>query len=155
MAKNIRVIGIGNEYRRDDGAGLVAARRLRDLRLPGVTVLERNGGTGELWELWQDPGPAILIDTMRSGSPPGTVRRFDAAREPVPAAPFHTPSTHSLGVSESLELARTLGQLPAFLIVYGIEGKVFAPGLGLSPEVAEALPRLVARIRRDLVSRRA
>lgn len=150
MSANTRIIGIGNDYRRDDAVGLVAARRLREMALPGVTILENNGDAGELWELWQDATPAILIDAMHSGAAPGTVRRFDAAREPLPAACFHHPSSHAFGVAESLELARTLGQLPTQLLIYGIEGKIFAPGLGLSPEVAQALPRLMAQIRQDL-----
>ena len=150
MPANIRIIGVGNEFRRDDGIGLAAARRLREMRLPGVMVLEKTGDAGELWELWQDRRPAIIIDAMHSGAPPGTVRRFDAAGEPLPAAFFHHPSTHSWGVAESIELARTLGQLPATLIVYGVEGKIFAPGVGLSLEGQHALPRLVEQIQQDL-----
>ena len=150
MSENIRIIGVGNEFRGDDGAGLAAARNIRELRLPGVTVWEKTGDAGELWELWQDGRPAIIIDAMRSGAPPGTIRRFDAAGEPLPAALFHRASTHSWGVAESIELARTLGQLPATLIVYGIEGKIFAPGAGLSPEVEHALPRLMEQIQQDL-----
>ncbi len=150
MSEKFRIIGVGNDYRRDDAAGLAAARILRELPLPGVTVLEKNGDAAELLELWQDPIPAILIDAMRSGARPGTVRRFDAAQEPIPAALFFSTSTHSFGVVESLELARTFAQLPSRLIVYGIEGKSFDPGVGLSPEVQQALPRLVAQIRQDL-----
>jgi hypothetical protein len=42
------------------------------------------------------------------------------------------------GVAEAIELARALGALSRSLVVYGIEGKNFAAGVGLSYEVEKA-----------------
>lgn len=49
-------------------------------------------------------------------------------------------------MAEAIELARTLKQLPAKLIIYGIEGKHFAFGMGLSPEVEQATAEVVATV---------
>ena len=57
-------------------------------------------------------------------------------------------STHAFGVAEALELARALNRLPPCLLIYGIEGKNFAMGTGLSPEVRTAafeITKLVIR----------
>lgn len=37
------IIGIGNEFRSDDAAGLIAARKIRQLNLNGADVIENNG----------------------------------------------------------------------------------------------------------------
>ena len=39
---------------------------------------------------------------------------------------------------EAIELARALGNFPQPMVVYGIEGKNFAAGIGLSAEVEKA-----------------
>ncbi|HKC86245.1 MAG TPA: hypothetical protein VKG02_09745 [Blastocatellia bacterium] len=41
-------------------------------------------------------------------------------------------------MAEAIELARALGNIPQRLMVYGIEGKNFAAGVGLSAEVEKA-----------------
>jgi hydrogenase maturation protease len=45
-----------------------------------------------------------------------------------------------------VELARVLERLPGRLVLYGIEGKTFTPGLGLSPEVEASIAVLAERI---------
>ena len=146
----ILVIGIGNEYRGDDGLGLIVARRLRERHLPKVTIMEIGGDLTVLGETWQGAETVILVDAVASGREPGTIYRFEAHREPLPQKLFAPSSTHALGLAEAMELARALKLLPANLIVYGLEGKYFAAGAGLSPEVQQALPRLVEQIREDL-----
>jgi hydrogenase maturation protease len=47
------VIGIGNIFRGDDAVGLVAARRLRELPLKEVQVLELDGDLTNIAESWQ------------------------------------------------------------------------------------------------------
>ncbi len=80
----------------------------------------------------------------------GAVFRFEAHLEPLPEK-FRSPaSSHGWGLAEAIELARALNQLPPRLIVYGIEGKSFDLGLGLSREAKKAAAHVVARVRRDL-----
>jgi hydrogenase maturation protease len=139
------IIGLGNEYRRDDAVGLVVARRLREAAPESVRVLEESGeGTG-LIESWQDADAVILIDAVHSGAKPGTLHRLDAHAQPI-AKKFFRYSTHAFGVAEAVELARALGRLPPRLIVYGVEGKSFEAGVGLSPEVEAAVQAVVGRV---------
>ena len=150
MKPEIRIIGVGNDFRGDDAVGLQVARSIREMDLPQVAVLETGGEAGRLMELWQDPTPVILIDAMHSGVPPGTIYRFAAGVEPIPAGYFPSTSTHSLGVVESIELARVLRQLPSRLVVYGIEGESFEAGAPLSPKVARAAEEVVRRVLKEL-----
>lgn len=133
------VIGIGNEFRGDDAAGPTVARGIRS----GETLV-RAGASVELVELWSGWDEVIVIDAMRSGAPPGTVSRFDAACERLPRGRFV--SSHAMGFSDVVELARRLGRLPARLIVYGIEAEELTLGAGLSPAVCTAVEQLTAAI---------
>lgn len=149
MTSNTLVIGVGNEYRHDDAVGLVVARRLREKNLQNVIVLEMSGTGAELIEAWRGAEKVILIDAAHSGAEPGKVFRFEAHHQSIPTEFFHY-STHALSVAEAIELARTLGHLPPHIIVYGIEGKDFTMGTGLSPEVEQAALTVLSRIYAEL-----
>ena len=143
------IIGLGNEYRRDDAVGLVVARRLKQSAPESVLVLEETGEGASLLESWQDAEAVILIDAVHSGAKPGTVHRLDAHAQPI-AKKFFRFSTHAFGLAEGVELARALGRLPPRLIVYGVEGKSFEAGVGLSPEVEAAAQEVVERVLGDV-----
>jgi len=145
VAPNIVVIGIGNEYRSDDGVGIVVARRLRERFLSKITVLEESGEGAALIDSWKGATWVMLVDAVHSGAPPGTIHRFDARAAQIPADFFHY-STHAFSVAEAIELARSLDQLPPHLIVYGIEGENFEAGIGLSRAVEQAVERVVERV---------
>lgn len=147
----ILIIGIGNDHRHDDAAGLIAVRRLRARQLPRVAIFEASAEGTALMNLWQDAETVIFIDAVESSAPPGTIHRFDAQTQPLPRTIFCC-STHAFGLAEAVELARALDRLPSRLLVFGIEGRDFAQGSGLSPEVENALPTLLKTVTRELES---
>ena len=150
----ILVIGIGNAYRGDDAAGLSVTRRLRRTVDDEVLIREESGEGTALLEAWSGADRVILVDAVRSGGEPGTVYRFEAHRQALPAE-FFRYSTHAFGVADAVELARALHRLPPGLVVYGIEGKTFAAGVGLSPAVEEAVEHVVTQVRREIAGERA
>ena len=139
------LIGVGNAWRGDDGAGLAVARRVRELSPAGVEVREVEGDATALVEAWSGAEGVVVVDAAESGAPPGTVRRFDARTRPLPVRSLRS-STHAFGVSDAVELARALNRLPARLDVYAIEGASFAAGQGLSPAVERAVDELAASL---------
>jgi hydrogenase maturation protease len=139
------VIGVGNWYRSDDAVGLVVARKLRAMNLPGVQVKEESGEGVTLMEAWWGNEWVIIVDAASSGSRPGTVHTLDADSTTIPSAFFHY-SSHAFSVAEAIELARALKLLPPQLIVYGIEGKNFAAGVGLSPEVEHGSDAVIRQV---------
>src|ERR1700681_165202 len=140
MPPPILVIGIGNEYRSDDAVGLAVARELKAKELPNTQVIECSSDGTSLMELWKTATKVILVDAVSSGATPGTIHRIDALIQPTPGG-FQ--STHAFGVAEALGLARALHSLPPRLTVYAIEGKNFATGMDLSPEVEKAVHEVV------------
>lgn len=144
------VIGIGNEYRSDDAVGLVVAQMVKVMHLPGVTVVEERGEGLSLIETWKDADRVIVVDAASSGVKPGTIYRFDARVQHIPGRLFAHSSTHAFSIADCVELARTLNQLPRCVIVYGIEGKNFKAGIGLSPEIEQAAQDVVHRVVQEI-----
>ena len=138
------IIGIGNEYRGDDTVGLIVARRLKERLADSAKILEQSGDGAALMDAWRDAEKVIIIDAVMSGAEPGTIHRFDANARPITKDAFRC-STHAFGVAETIELARALGEISRSLVVYGVEGKNFAAGVGLSPEVERAVGEVVRR----------
>jgi hydrogenase maturation protease len=144
----LSLIGIGNRFRRDDAAGLEVVRRLRLAHPPGVELIEQEGEPASLIESWSNVDEALVVDSVSSGSAPGTLHRFDVTHAPLPAQVF--PSTHAMGLPEAVELARKRGRLPARLVVYGIEGESWEAGEGLSEPVQKTVEKLVLDLYHEL-----
>jgi len=132
------VIGIGNEYRSDDGAGVVVARRIREMAPSSCVVCETGGEGTALMELWRHADDVVLIDAVFSGAAPGTIHTFHPSRQPLPTELFPF-SSHAFGLVQAIEISRVLNELPRQMIIYGIEGENFEMGTELSPAVQESL----------------
>jgi hydrogenase maturation protease len=143
------VLGVGNPYRGDDAAGLAVAARLDGLTPPGVAVRACGQEPSRLLDAWAGSRAAVVVDAASSDARPGTVTRFDASHEAVPAGVFRS-STHAFGVGDAIELARALGTLPAHVVVYAVEGESFAAGVGLTRVVDDAVGEVVRRVLGDL-----
>ncbi|MBZ0306719.1 MAG: hydrogenase maturation protease [Anaerolineae bacterium] len=145
MSDSVLCIGIGNEFRHDDGIGIEVAHVLLTMKLPHVRVIEQTGEGAALMDAWAGAERVILVDAALSGQPPGTIYRINAHEQQIPRD-FFSYTTHAFSVAEAIEMARTLNQLPPTLIVYGIEGKDFSEGIGLSRVVEEAVQQVLEQI---------
>jgi hydrogenase maturation protease len=104
-----------------------------------------DGDGARLIDAWEGAADVVVIDAVSSGAAPGTIHRLDVAEGPLPRRFFHN-STHLFGVAEAVETARALGRLPARLVIYGIDGRNFDFGEGLSPEVEAAATEVTRRL---------
>jgi hydrogenase maturation protease len=152
------VVGIGNPFRRDDGVGTAVADRLRRALPPGVRVVALDGEPARLVDAWAGAPVAIVVDAMRSGAAPGTLRRTELATTagrddrvdvPEPVAPARSASSHAYSLRDAVDLGRALGRVPARLVLYTVEGRDFADGPGLSDPVAAVVPEVAARVVAD------
>lgn len=141
MNTGVVVIGIGNEYRRDDGVGPIVAAAIEEYNLPGVRVVTGVNDPMDLVDTWTGAALAVLIDAAISAqSTPGHIER--GAGADVAAAGGI--STHGLDVTQALALGQALGQAPDQLIVFTIDAADVSDGVGLTPQVAAAVPEVVA-----------
>jgi hydrogenase maturation protease len=143
------VIGVGNEWRGDDAAGLLVARQLRSHVQTSCAVLEHDGEGAALMESWNRWDTVIIVDAVHSGAEPGAVYRFDAISQPLPSKIRHG-STHSFSLGEAIELGRALNQLPRHMVVYAIEGQSFEAGDRLSSQVEGVISAVAERILREI-----
>jgi hydrogenase maturation protease len=141
----ISIIGIGSPFG-DDSAGLEAARRLSAAPPAGATVVVADRPGAGLLDLLEGADAAILIDAIRSGARPGSLRDVDLRR--AEAIVSSVVSSHELGVAEALALARALGRFPSRGRFLGIEAAREGPsGPRLDPAVERGVDRAVARAR--------
>ena len=143
------IIGVGNQCRNDDGAGIYIARKLKAENLPQTRIEFNIGDAASLMDSWNSSDTAILVDTVKSGALPGQIYRFQAPSPFIPKGFFHW-TTHNFGMAETVELAMILNRLPRFLIIYGIEGKCFETGRGLTPEVERAAQTVIRLVLGDV-----
>ena len=161
--ERVIVIGVGTEYRCDDGAGPAVIERLRGTVPANVELLCSDGEPTGLMETWMHAAVAIVVDAVSGGdAAPGTLHRVvvpehaaghGSAPTPGQLAPTATPaSSHGLGLGAAIELSRALSRLPGQLILHGVQGELFGYGQAFSPAVATAIDDLTARVRADVLS---
>ncbi len=142
------VIGVGNEFRHDDGVGLAVAERVRGQAPPGVLVVMTDGEPTRMLDAWVGSTVAVVVDAVLLREPTaGRVHRM--AVDGVPGARPAT-SSHGLGLPDAVELGRALDRMPGRLVLYTVEVADTGYGVGLSGPVAAAVPELVAAVLREL-----
>lgn len=139
----ILVVGYGSSVRRDDGVGPAAAELAEAQLPPEARVLAPPQLLPELAEDVSRAACVILIDASSEGVP-GTVRVEPVQRESWSPALFG----HQLRPGLLLGLVWELYGVapPTFLI--SVSGSDYDFGQELSPPVREALPRVLAEVKR-------
>jgi len=135
------VIGCGNRDRGDDAAGILVVRRLRE---HGIDAREHSSDGLALIDTWSAAEYVILIDTVMTGAPPGTISGAMGADAAVLRSA--TTSSHSFDVAAAIELARALDRMPGSLKIYGIEGCAFELGTEPQPVVLAAAERVASLV---------
>ncbi|MBL7994966.1 hydrogenase maturation protease [bacterium] len=149
----IIVIGIGNEFRRDDSVGVIVAREVAKLNFPDVKVIEQSGEGAALMEVWKETELAIMIDAVSSDNMPGTVHRLEPKNETIPSN-FFNYSTHAFSIAEAIELAKALKSETPDLVIYGVDGADFGSGEGLSEEVEKKVQDVLIMVIHDILKYR-
>jgi hydrogenase maturation protease len=148
----ILIIGIGNEFRSDDGYGLIIVRKLREKINSAVRVIEHSGDGASLMEEWKGFDKVIIIDAVCFGKKPGTVHLIDANKEHLPPEKMHH-SSHIFGLNDAIETARVLKRLPQNIQIFGVEGKLFGTGTSMSAEIHDTIPDVVDKIMEGISKR--
>ncbi len=146
--KNFIIVGIGNVYRGDDGAGVLVARFLRGCFGDRVKIIDYDLSFEELLEMWENFDVVILIDSIAPGGRSGDVYKIEIGQEFQKFGELDLKffSTHSIGIAEYIRIAQALGKLPKKFIIYGIVGGNFNIGASISSEVKLACKKLIPMI---------
>jgi hydrogenase maturation protease len=146
---DIVVIGVGNLLLRDEGIGVHLAHALEEQALPeGVQIVD--AGTGGLNMLYamERAKKVIFLDAAEMGKAPGAFVRF-VPRDVKLCGAEHAVSFHELGLPQVLDLADALG-VACEVVIFGVQPKDLSWGIGLSPELARAVPEILAAVAQEV-----
>lgn len=144
--KTTLVACVGNLLMGDDGAAIHAAREL-ELRAAGrFDVADAGTSLSDVLLAAPSYDRLILVDAISRGGPPGSLCEARIADPQWLARQAAPVSLHDLGVGEALWQAQLAGKLPREVWMVGIEPGRVEWGIGLSPAVQAALPRLIERV---------
>jgi len=145
------IAGIGNVLLGDDGVGPYFIKMLEsqyefhycvelaDLGTPGLDLPLYLSGADAV----------ILVDSAGFGGEAGAIRLF-RKQDLLRSAPRTRIDPHSPALVESIALAELMGTLPSELLMIGVQGSRFEPGLPLSRPVRQCFPHVVDAVRREL-----
>ena len=139
------VIGYGNPLRSDDGIGWRVAQDLRGrVDASRIEVMECQQLTPEMAEQIRTAGLVVFVDAAAEGAP-GEWRHHRLRAEDSGNALSHGPTPAAL-----LALAADLYGAAPEVHLFTVSGISFHYGESFSPEVTQALPRVVAEIEKLL-----
>ncbi len=117
-AVSVRIIGIGNRLRGDDGIGPAVIDRIlaRNLLPKGVEAVEAPPDPFSLLDLITSTGKTVLVDAARMDAVPGTARIFDGEAALKNRLLRHT-SLHQFSLPDALYFAQKMGCEPNLKIV--------------------------------------
>jgi hydrogenase maturation protease len=144
------VIGVGNDYRRDDGFGpaVVAALAVRqgfDPRLAAVDLQVSDGEPTRLIDLWTGADIAVVVDAVLDDGHHAGHRHELVLQTLDELAGDSAASSHGISLGSTVALGRVLGRLPHRLVVLAVSGTEFGFGQGLTAPVAAAVPPVIER----------
>ena len=146
------VIGVGNDHRRDDGVGPAVAAAVA-ARRPGLRVICCAAEPTAILDAWEGATRAVIVDAAAPGTDgvPGRVRRSTLGD----LAETRAVSSHDLSLAQTYRLGRVLDRAPTEVVVITVDAADAGHGVGLSPAVAQAVPKATAMVLDELSRSRA
>ena len=139
------VIGVGNLYRRDDGAGIHVVNHLKK-KVPTIDAIDVALGSVEILEYMMGYEKVIIVDAIVTGAEPGSYFHVNIAAMDDPPLIFHS---HGIDLITTLKLGNLLysDQMPKELMVIGIEVEdTLTISEECTPRVREAVNNVVDEI---------
>ena len=148
--KRIIVLGVGNELLSDEGIGIHVVKEIQQKNIFPSEVEVMEGGTDGfgLINIIADTDRLIVIDSIKGGSMPGTIYKFDIEDAPSTPDIFKT-SVHQIGILEVINLSSLIGKTPKTTVI-GIEPRSVSTGMELSEDVREKIPRVIELVKEEV-----
>ncbi|MBU3967217.1 MAG: hydrogenase maturation protease [Euryarchaeota archaeon] len=148
--KSVSVIGIGNSIMGDDGVGIHAVLKLREMGLPAAVEIF-DAGTDAFYaiEAMDGKDKAIILDACKGGKSSGTVYRFICDPIHEKWEPAFGLSMHGMNFMDIMITSEAF-KLPPEIVLLGVEPEKIDWSTELSPKVKEALPLLIEMVIREL-----
>lgn len=154
MNTRVAVFGLGNVLMGDDALGPTVVRTLQaNWTFPEDVEVEDLGTPGlDLHPHLTGRDVVVLVDTVRSDGPPGTVRVYDKSAL-LQNPPRTRTSPHDPGVLETLMGLEFAGVGPREVVLVGVVPGEVGYELGLTTQVRDAVPEIERTVVRILEER--
>lgn len=134
LSASIRIVGVGNILRSDDGVGVRVVEKLIGTELPdNVEALDVGTGGLDVVVAIDSVARFIIVDAVDFGGKPGSVQWFSAEEIPETSMDRAT-SLHEMRVGEVLAFANRLGKSLS-IWVCGIQPQSLDYSMQLTPAV--------------------
>jgi len=149
--KKILILGVGNILYTDEGFGVRVAEELEQHYefSPNVTVLD--GGTLGLRLMGpiMEADYLIIVDIVLNEGKPGDV--FRLLGQDLKKACAFTNSMHQTDLLDTLSRCSLIGEVPADVILYGVEPVNYEDmSAALSPELEAKLPEVMGLVLKEV-----
>ena len=137
----------------DEGIGIYIAEEIGKRNVLPADIEATELGTGNMNVLHAIAGreKVVFVDCAKMGGSPGTMRRF-GLDEVVSKKVLTSWSAHEGDLLNLLEISRTMGELPAEVVIFGIEPAKIEFGQQLTPALRACFGGYVAEITNFLQS---
>lgn len=141
------VLGLGNVLMSDDGFGpsVISALDQQFVVGPDVAVIDLGTPGLDMTPWFADIDRIIIVDTIKSDDPPGTLHIYGKV-DLLAHAPPPRVSPHAPGVKETLLMLELAGRAPRDVTLVGVVPGRTTLGLELTRPVREAVTRAVLTI---------
>jgi hydrogenase maturation protease len=148
---NVVVIGLGNPLLSDEGIGVHLIHKLSEHqdKFPSVEFIDAGTGGMNVLHLIANRKKAVIIDCVKMGKKPGTIKQFEPADVQTTKKMTHF-SLHEADILRIIELSRQLGECPDQIVIFGIEPESLEISQNLSKTLSRGLDTYSAEIRKEL-----
>lgn len=149
--KDTVVIGLGNLLLSDEGIGVHLIRKFSEHqdKYPSVEFIDAGTGGMNVLHLIANRKKAVIIDCVKMGKKPGTIKRFEPANVQTVKKMMHF-SLHEADILQIINLSRQLGECPNQTVIFGIEPELLEPGQKLSKTLSDKIGDYIVNICKEL-----
>lgn len=141
----LKVIGIGNTLRGDDGIGPAVIKELKKIKIPDcIQLLDIGSDALSILDHFEKEQRLIIIDCANMDKSPGDVIKFEMKDSNLPILDKAI-SIHGFGFSEVFNIASNLYK-DIKCTVIGIQPKALEFNTGLSEEIKSKIPSIIKMV---------
>lgn len=146
------VLGLGNLLLGDEGFGIHALRTMQSMMKAQFPIEWVDGGVLglDLLPLVEECSHLLVLDAVDSGQSSGAIAELTGSE--IQLYSGIKMSEHQVQFQEVLAIAMLRGRLPEYLKIIGAQPADFTTGLELSQPLKKALPLVVEKAIKVLVS---
>lgn len=141
----LRIIGIGNILRGDDGIGPYIIKELEKENLPDcIELIDIGSDAFSIIDYFAGKQPVLVLDCAQMGESPGKIIKFEVKDNNLSILDKAI-SIHGFGFSDVYKMALSLYESVPCTVI-GIQPKSIEFNTGLSNEVRQKVPSIIKMV---------